>query len=165
MKACARMPSRATTTSVTARRSPAFASARVEIGDDEGVVTLGRARERDRVALLEAADGGSDETPCVSAERVERFVSRPAQASEERRVGNSRGDRLAADDPGQHLRVGDVEQTLELGDLVVAHGRQIRVGELAHDEIHLAHAAAPGAKQNPPPALVERCAGEGRSRT
>jgi hypothetical protein len=34
----------------------------------------------------------------------------------------------------------------------------MRIGEAAHDQIQLAHAAAPGAKQNPPPALVERCA-------
>ncbi len=31
-----------------------------QLGDDEGVITLGRARQRDGAALLEAADGGSD---------------------------------------------------------------------------------------------------------
>jgi len=55
----------------------------------------------------------------------------------------------------------DVEETLEFGKLLFVHRRQMRIGEAAHDEIHLAHAATPGAKQNPPPALVERCAAEG----
>ena len=54
------------------------------------------------------------------------------------------------------VRVGDIEQTLEFGKFVFAHGRQMRVGEPAHDKVHLAQAAAPGAKQNPPPALIER---------
>jgi hypothetical protein len=37
----------------------------------------------------------------------------------------------------------------------------VRIGEATHDQIHLAHAAPPGAKQNPPPALIERCATKG----
>jgi hypothetical protein len=71
---------------------------------------------------------------------------------------------LTADYPGERLRVGDIEKTLELGKFVVAHCRQMRIGEAAHDQIHLAHASAPGAKQNPPPALVERSASEGGAR-
>ena len=39
-------------------------------------------------------------------------------------------------------RVGNVEQPLELGELGLGHGRQVRIREPAHDEIHLPHAAA-----------------------
>ena len=63
---------------------------------------------------------------------------------------------LTADNPGERLRVGDVEETLELGKLVFVHRWQMRIGESAHDEIHLADAAAPGTKQNPSPPLIER---------
>ena len=130
-----------------------------QFGDDEGVVALRRARQRDGAALLKAANGGSDEAHGLSSARVGGFHLRSAQASKERSVEFPRR-MLAADDPGERLRVGDVEQTLELGKFVFAHRRQMRIGEAAHDQIHLAHAAAPGAKQNPPPALIERCAGE-----
>ena len=102
----------------------------------------------------------------LTASRRRRFGASPrsAQAGEQR--GREFARRLlAADDPGERLRVGDVEQPLELGKFVVAHRRQMRVGELAHDEIHLAHAAAPGAKQNPPPPLIERGAAQQSSRT
>jgi hypothetical protein len=68
---------------------------------------------------------------------------------------------LAADNPGERMRVRDVEQALELGKFVFVHRWQMRIGEATHDQIHLAHAAPPGAKQNPAPALIERCASEG----
>jgi hypothetical protein len=68
---------------------------------------------------------------------------------------------LVADDPGERLRVGNVEQALELGKFVVAHCWQVRICEATHYQIHLAYAAPPGAKQNPPPALIERSASEG----
>jgi hypothetical protein len=70
---------------------------------------------------------------------------------------------LTADYPGERLRVGDVEKTLELGKFVFVHRRQMRISEATHNEIHLAHASAPGAKQNPPPALIERCAAQSRA--
>ena len=38
-----------------------------QLGDDEGVIALGRARQRDGAALLEAADGGSDGGHSVSS--------------------------------------------------------------------------------------------------
>ena len=71
---------------------------------------------------------------------------------------------LTTDNPGERLRVGDVEETLELGKFVFVHRRQMRISEATYNEIHLAHASAPGAKQNPPPALIERCAREGGAR-
>ena len=80
-----------------------------------------------------------------------------------RGVSNSRGGGFAADDPGEDLRVGNVEQTLELGKLRLAHGRQMGIGEPAHDQIHLAHAAPPGAEQNPPPPLIERGTAQSRA--
>jgi hypothetical protein len=63
---------------------------------------------------------------------------------------------LAADDPAERLRVGYVKQTLELGKFVFVHRWQVRIGEATYDQIHLAHAAPPSAKQNPAPALIER---------
>ena len=69
-----------------------------------------------------------------------------AQAGERRRVELARR-RLAADDPGERLRVRDVEQTLELAEFGLAHSRQICVREPAHHQIHLPHAAAPGANE------------------
>ena len=38
-----------------------------QLGDDEGVITLGRARQRDGAALLEATNGGSDGAHGVSS--------------------------------------------------------------------------------------------------
>ena len=127
-----------------------------QFGDDERVVALGRARQRDGAALLKAANGGSDEAHGIRSAGVGGFHRDPHKRAKSG-VSNSARRMLASDDPGERLRVGDVEKTLELGKFVVAHCRQMRIGEAAHDEIHLAHASAPGAKQNPPPALVERC--------
>ena len=62
---------------------------------------------------------------------------------------------LTADNPGERLRVGDVEETLELVKFVFVHRPQMLLGEATHDQIHLEHAPAPGTKQNPPPALIE----------
>ena len=39
----------------------------------------------------------------------------------------------------------------------------MRIGEPAHDKIHFPHAAAPGAKQDPPPPLIERGAAQSRA--
>ena len=96
-----------------------------QLGDDEGVVALGRARQRDGAALLEAARDGSDEIHATSRRRAlsgSRGAS--AQAGEKRRVEFARR-MLAADDPGERLRVGDVEQTLEFGKFVFVHRRQM----------------------------------------
>ncbi len=58
MKACARTPSRATKTSVTARFSPAAANARVRSATTKASIALGRARQRDHAAFRKAARGG-----------------------------------------------------------------------------------------------------------
>jgi hypothetical protein len=71
---------------------------------------------------------------------------------------------LTADNPGERLWVGDVEETLEFSKLVFVHRRQMRISEAAHDEIHLADASTPSAKQNPPPALIERGTAQSRAR-
>ena len=64
-------------------------------------------------------------------------------------------------DPSEDLRVGDFEQAFEFVEVGLAHCGQIGVGELAHHEVHFTQAPTPGAEQNPPPALIERGAGEG----
>ncbi len=54
---------------------------------------------------------------------------------------------------------GHLHQRLEIGEIVVAELPYMGIGEAAENEVHLAHAAAPGAKERPPPARVEIVAG------
>ena len=133
---------------------------------DECVVALGRARQRDGAALLEAANGGIKQAHGVCSALISALFQASrlsaAQARQERRVKFGRR-RLLAHDPGQRLRIGGVEQTLERVELALAHRRQMRIGEPAHDKIHFPRAAAPGAKQNPPPPLIERSAAQSRA--
>src|SRR5208282_843561 len=87
---------------------------------------------------------------------------RVLQAREQRRVELGRR-RFLAGDPSEHLGIGGVEETLELVEFSLAHRRKIGVGELAHHQVHLAHAPPPGAKQNPSPPLIERGAAQHRA--
>ncbi len=130
-----------------------------EIGDDEGIVTLGRTRERDGVALSETPRDGIDEIHAPLSARLSASRG-AAQRRVKRGVSWSAGIASDAGDPVEDLRVGDFEQALEFVDLGVAHGGQIHVGELAHHEVHFSQAPAPGAKQNLSPALVKLRAGE-----
>ncbi len=153
MKLWARAPSRATKTT---RRAAALAGAGQtarQRGDDEGVETLGRAAERDGAAGGEARDGRSERSHGVSASLSDAAGARRRRAKQ-RRVERRRNWRFAGD-PRQQLGIGRIEQALEFVEFGLAHRRQIRVGETAHDEIHLAHSAPPGAKQHAPPPRVE----------
>ena len=53
-----------------------------QLGDDEGVIALGRARQRDGAALLEAANGGSEEVHGVSSALAGASRWSPRQARE-----------------------------------------------------------------------------------
>jgi len=80
------------------------------------------------------------------------------QLAQHRRV-MVRLDRFIADDPRIKFGIGDLDQALESGELAGIEFVDARVGEAADDQIHLAHTAAPGAEQQPPPPLVQSCAG------
>ena len=129
-----------------------------EIGDDEGVEPLGRAGERDRRSA-----GGA-------ASRRRRGRSRgfappargaAAQFGEQRRVEARRASaprrsarRESPDRAGRaSASTSSSSASLERGEM--------RVGEGAEREVHLAQAAAAGAKQNATPSRVEPGAGEG----
>src|SRR5215472_371526 len=70
-----------------------------------------------------------------------------------------RRDGFIADDPRIKLGIGDFDQPLELVERGVIEGVDAGIGETADDQIHFAHAAAPGAKQQPAPPLVQSCTG------
>ena len=125
-----------------------------EIGDDEGVEALRRAGERDRGRLAEPRRGGDG--------GVHEAASRGAAASlANSGVSKRGGHRRLAGQPGEDFGIGQVEPGLDLVELGLGERRQMRVGEGAEREIHLAHAAAAGAKQNATPSRVEPGAGEG----
>ena len=62
------------------------------------------------------------------------------------RVGRVR-DRLLAGEPGQQVGVRQFEQLLILVEFGVGQGGDCSIGEAAEDQVHLAHAAMPGAEQ------------------
>ena len=73
-------------------------------------------------------------------------------------VSNSRGVARRAHHPGEQVRLRHVHQPLELVDLGLAQAGDMRVGEAPGDQVHLAHAAMPGAEQQAPPPLVQALA-------
>ena len=163
MKLCARKLSRATKTSATARSSPALASARASSATMKASIAFGRAAKRDGAALGEAAGSdGKRASRALFAPSPALRARRRAQAREQRRV--ELGRRLAS--PMIHASTsgsGASSQTLELVEFGLAHRRKIGVGELAHHQVHLAHAPPPGAKQNPSPPRIERGAAQHRA--
>src|SRR5215813_11797218 len=52
-----------------------------------------------------------------------------------------------AGNPGEQLPVGEVDKAFELVELGVIQNGDSTVGEAAHDQVHLAHAAVPGPEQ------------------
>src|SRR5450631_3225113 len=80
-----------------------------------------------------------------------------AQAAEQRGIDLG-GRRLRAVHPGEHLLVGNLEPGLVLIELGVAQFRDMRVGEAAEHQVHLANAAMPGAEQQPLAARVQSIA-------
>ena len=68
-------------------------------------------------------------------------------------VSNSAGVARAPITQASRSGSGTSIQPLELVHLRLAHGRDMRIGEAPGDQVHLAHAAMPGAEQQPPPAL------------
>ena len=68
-------------------------------------------------------------------------------------VGRRRA--LGADDPGVELGVGRFDQPLEIVEPGVVELVDMGIGEAADDQIHLAHAAPPGAEQKLAPPLVQ----------
>ena len=130
-----------------------------EIGDDKGIVTLGRARERDGVALSKTPCDGIDE---IHAPLSARLSASRGAAQRRAKSGVSCSTGIASDPVIQSRICGSGissrrSNSSTSASLMVG---QIHVRELAHHEIHFSDASAPGAKQNLPPALVERCAGE-----
>src|SRR4029079_8037316 len=83
------------------------------------------------------------------------------------------GRPLAADNPGVKLGIGRFHQPLEIVEACGVERGDMGVGEAADDQVHLAHAAAPGPEQNLAPPLVQslarpfghRCAPTPKART
>lgn len=56
-------------------------------------------------------------------------------------------NRAFAGDHRQEFSIGDFEEHFILVDFVAGQGADLGIGEGAEDEVHLAHAAMPGAEQ------------------
>src|SRR5262245_31448617 len=50
-------------------------------------------------------------------------------------------------DPREQIAIRKLDQALEIGELHIAQLRQRKIGEAAHNQVHLAHAAMPASKQ------------------
>jgi hypothetical protein len=88
-------------------------------------------------------------------------IMKDHQLTQHRRVMLGRNG-LIADNPRIEFGIGHFDQVLELIELGGIQFIDASVGEAADNQIHLAHAAAPGAEQQPPPSLVQSCAGSFR---
>src|SRR5450830_338996 len=77
-----------------------------------------------------------------------------AQATEQGGV-DLRRRHLCAIDPVKDLQIGKLEPALVFVELGVAQRCDLRVGETAEHQIHLAHAAMPGTEQQPLPARIQ----------
>ena len=112
-----------------------------QLGDDKRIVALGGARQRDDAALREPANGGSKQAHGDFSALISALfgASREEPRRRARRaMSKLRRRRLSADDPGERLWIGGVEQKLERVELALAHRRQMRIREPAHDEVHFA---------------------------
>jgi hypothetical protein len=56
------------------------------------------------------------------------------------------GGGLHTIDPREDLLIRNVKPTLELAEIPVIQGREMRIGEAAENQIHLAHTAMPASK-------------------
>ncbi len=122
-----------------------------EIGDDEGVEAFRRAGERNGGRLAEPRGGGDGGVHAVGA----------AFSFANSGVSKRAGEGGLAGEPGEDFGSGSVEPGLDLVELGLGEVSQMRVGEAAERDVHLAQAAAAGAKQNAAPSRVEPGAGEG----
>jgi len=65
------------------------------------------------------------------------------------------GNFRLAGDPRIKIRVTKLDQPLVLIQFPLAQLLDMGVGELSHDEVHLAVTAMPRAEQDPPPPRIE----------
>src|SRR5439155_1580904 len=110
------------------------------------LMVVSRAGGREQSARLEIAPQASSRALAGKLE-----FTQPAQ---ERPIVDRRDVSLARD-PGKQLAVRNLDEALELGQLGLVKGVDGAVGEAAHDQVHLAHAAMPGAEQKFPAADIE----------
>ena len=113
-----------------------------KIGDDQPFGAVGDTRERQRAAGDQRSGGRFRHHRASAAVDVE-----VAQPAEQRRVELGR-DCDFPGHPGEQVAVGHLHQPLELVDFDFGQVRDRCVGKAAHDQVHLAHAAVPGAEQN-----------------
>lgn len=69
------------------------------------------------------------------------------------------GNRLGSSDPSEKVRVGNLHQGFEIGEIMIAEIGNAGVRVASENEVHLTRASSPGAHQRPPPTLVEAVAG------
>src|SRR5688572_16501727 len=84
------------------------------------------------------------------------------QLAEQRRI-NVRWSLRLAHDPIEQIPVGHLDQPFERVEFRIRQPGESRIDEAAHQEVHLAGAAMPGAEQDLPPPDVEARAREGRA--
>src|SRR5947207_10994145 len=85
-----------------------------------------------------------------------------AQAVQKRRVDPARHFAFAGA-PSEHFGVRHLHQSFELGEFILVETVDGYVREASHDEVHLAHATVPGAKQKFAPPAVQAVARTCRS--
>ena len=150
-----RAPSRQTTAMLIAGGLAPAAIGAGEIGDDQAFGAVGNAGERQRPARLEPF-GGRLRQQGLSRELLYAPSRRVCSRASWREMPMScaqhggvvfRGNAFVAADPGIKLGIGHFDQPLEIVERRLIELVDIDVGETADDQIHFAHAAPPGAKQ------------------
>src|SRR6476646_12119938 len=136
-------------------RAPALAGARQvtrEISGDECVEAVRHALQCEGAAVLQLGDGAFEIAHVYSSwfrSHMERgFVhAKRAHFLQNRRIFRRRCV-LKSGKPGEDERVGQIEQMLEFVELRIVETRQRRIGETAHEQVHLAYATMPGAESD-----------------
>ena len=129
-----------------------------QIRDDQTFGALGDIGKGQRAAGREQFGGRSCRRLHASLIRAKRLDA------VEQAVGIFRRRRHLAGQRGIEIGIGHLDQMLELSQFVVREIGDLGVGKPAENEIHLAGAAMPAAKQQPLAAVVEAVARSCRSR-
>lgn len=82
------------------------------------------------------------------------FHNRPQNSGLERGRGSE-----FSDEPGQKLVVGNLQQRLEFGEVVIAEIRDVGIGEGTEKQVDFPHAPVPGAEKRPPASRIKPLAG------
>ena len=129
-----------------------------EIGDDQALGALGDIGKGQRAAGRKQLGGRFHRRFHASSSAARNALMRANSAP---RIPAAAA---VAGQGGIEIGIGHFDQALELGQFGVGQVGDLGVGEAAEDQIHLAGAAMPAAKQQPLAAVVEPVARSCRSR-